>query len=441
MILVFTPNITNRIEYAVKLVLHDICGYDYKITRSADEFTNFKGGRINYSDCPFTAENIIVKPSGFLLENGIRDFQPFITKDEKLPKVFAHNPPTNGINCHLGYDIFSAAFYLITRYEEYLPFEPDGHGRFETNQSLAYRSGFLEKPIIDIYARQFSQKISEIFPHLVKHQKRYKFIPTYDIDIAYAYRGRWIGRNFLAFAKDMLSLDLPNMMQRTKVLLKITDDPFDTYSWQFALQAKYNLSPIYFFLAGKYDRYDKNISVESKWFKELVKTIDKYADAGIHPSMTSHFKKRRLNNEIKILSGILNRPVVKSRQHYLKLSLPETYNNLIKQGIENDFSMGYASHPGFRAGTCTPFYFYDLLADRETTLKVFPTAVMDGTLNDYLKLEPNEALKKIKTIIDEVRMADGTFISLWHNDSLSETGRWKGWRNVYANMVEYAVSS
>ena len=219
-----------------------------------------------------------------------------------------------------------------------------------------------------------------------------------DIDIAYAYRGRWIGRNFLAFAKDMLSLDLPNMMQRTKVLLKITDDPFDTYSWQFALQAKYNLSPIYFFLAGKYDRYDKNISVESKWFKELVKTIDKYADAGIHPSMTSHFKKRRLNNEIKILSGILNRPVVKSRQHYLKLSLPETYNNLIKQGIENDFSMGYASHPGFRAGTCTPFYFYDLLADRETTLKVFPTAVMDGTLNDYLKLEPNEALKKIKKI-------------------------------------------
>jgi len=44
----------------------------------------------------------------------------------------------------------------------------------------------------------------------------------------------------------------------------------------------------------------------------------------------------------------------------------------------------------------------------------------------------------IKFIIDKVKKVNGTFISLWHNESLSEKWRWKGWRIVYDRLLEYA---
>jgi hypothetical protein len=130
-----------------------------------------------------------------------------------------------------------------------------------------------------------------------------------------------------------------------------------------------------------------------------------------------------------------------SRQHYLMLSFPHTYQQLQKLGIREDYSMGYAANSGFRAGTFTPFRFYDLTTECETTLVIHPFAVMDVTLRHYLKLTPDDALERIKQLIDKVRKVDGTFTSLWHNESLSEHGVWKGWRGIFEGMVEYAVKS
>lgn len=99
--------------------------------------------------------------------------------------------------------------------------------------------------------------------------------------------------------------------------------------------------------------------------------------------------------------------------------------------------MGFASHAGFRAGTCTPFMFYDLTLESETRLKVFPMIIMDGTLKDYMKLKPSEALEKIRSLIDTVKAVEGTFISLWHNDALTDSGPWEGWQDVYCGLIEY----
>ena len=105
-------------------------------------------------------------------------------------------------------------------------------------------------------------------------------------------------------------------------------------------------------------------------------------------------------------------------------------------GIKEDYSMGYASYPGFRAGTSSPFNFYDLAAEYETDLVIFPFAVMDVTLRQYLSLTPQEALDRIKNILQQVKQVEGTFLSLWHNESLSGQGIWKGWREVFEGMIE-----
>jgi len=118
--------------------------------------------------------------------------------------------------------------------------------------------------------------------------------------------------------------------------------------------------------------------------------------------------------------------------------LPDTYRDLIELDIQEDYTMGYASDYGFRAGLCTPFFFYDLDLEVETSLKIFPFALMEGTLKYYQKVSPEKAMEHIRPLIDEVKKVNGCFISLWHNDSMNDLGTWKGWQKVYLEMVEYA---
>ena len=121
------------------------------------------------------------------------------------------------------------------------------------------------------------------------------------------------------------------------------------------------------------------------------------------------------------------------------LKLPETYRRLIELDITDDYTMGYNQMVGFRAGICTPFRFYDLDNEQVTPLRVHPFAVMDATLKYYMKVNPEDAMNHIQPLIDEVRAVHGDFVSLWHNESLSENRIWNGWEKVYRQLIQAAV--
>jgi hypothetical protein len=239
--------------------------------------------------------------------------------------------------------------------------------------------------------------------------------------------------------KSILKFDFHEIVERTKVILRLQKDPYDTYDFQLDVLKKYKFRSIYFFLLGDYGVNDKNLPIESKRFQALIKRIGDYAYVGIHPSYGSNKSSEQLKKEVGRLSKVLHRDVTLSRQHFLKLTLPETYRNLIDLDITDDYTMGYASQIGFRASICTPFNFYDLDMDIETKLKIHPFAVMEGTLKYAMKVQPEEAFKKIKPLIDEAKAVNGVFVSLFHNDSLNNEKLWLGWRAVYEEMVEYAV--
>ena len=97
--------------------------------------------------------------------------------------------------------------------------------------------------------------------------------------------------------------------------------------------------------------------------------------------------------------------------------------------------MGYGSDIGFRAGTCTPFNYYDLEKEQETSLKVYPFQVMDITLNHYKKHNVTTAISAIEDIIEKIKNVNGTFVTIWHNEALSDHGHWKGWETVYREML------
>jgi DNA-directed RNA polymerase subunit L len=145
----------------------------------------------------------------------------------------------------------------------------------------------------------------------------------------------------------------------------------------------------------------------------------------------------KLKEEKKRLESIINQPVTKSRQHFLRFDLPETFQNLVDLEIEEEYSMGYASHYGFRTGTCTPFYFYDMEHEIQTPLKLFPFAVMDVTLKDYLQYSNKKSFQIMKQLADEVKKVNGTFITLNHNETFNEFGRFKGWKSIYERLFKY----
>lgn len=434
MLLIYTSKKTTRLNYIFRLVFNELLGVEFSFTVDKNEFKEYKGPKLNYSEQVFDDE-LYIASRKLLFEKGIIE-QDFKFVDFEGINVFFH---TFKKKSALPFDPFAASFYLLSRYEEYLPYMKDIYGRFDAPESIAFQQGFLHKPVVNIWAQKIKQIIKNKFPEFETNEPNYKFIPTIDIDSAYAYRLKGFIRILGGYFKSLGKFNIPEIIERTKVLMGSIPDPFDTFDYQLELQKKYELDPIYFMLFADYGLNDKNIPTYNRTFQALIKMLGDYADVGIHPSFTSNSVSGKLQKEIRNLSQILNKEITKSRQHFLKLHLPETYRNLISMDITDDYTMGYASQVGFRAGICSPFLFYDLEMDIITSLRIHPFAVMEGTFKDYMKIEASDVMSHVKPLIDEIKAVNGTFISLWHNESLSNQGRWVGWKDAYEEMIKYAI--
>ena len=435
MILIYAPVQTARLSYTLHLMMGTLLGQEFAVTKKLEEYKAFEGPRFSYGK-KADDTSLFFASAGLLFEKGIGNPVVQDGEYEGIKTIF----PVFDRNAALPYDPFSAVFFMVSRYEEYLPYRKDMYGRFTAPESLAHKKGFLQKPVVHYWTRHVGEVLCRHFPGLKIRQLQYRFLPTYDIDQAWSFRGKGFVRTAGAYLKSLAQGNIREVVERTRVIAGIDPDPFDTYDYQLALQKRYRLRPVYFFLFSRYGEYDKNIPVTNSRFRQLIKRLADYADTGIHPSYASNPDTDILKREIRDLSKVLNLEISRSRQHFLKLHIPETYHKLAECDIETDYTMGFAALPGFRAGICVPYQFYDVDMETIIPIMVVPFAVMDGTLNDYMKLQPDAAIETIGKLISEVKAVGGVFSSLWHNDSLSETGRWTGWRRVYEELVSRAAT-
>ena len=434
MLLIYSHKITPRVRYIFKHIFTRTLLISVDFTSKIEEFVAHNGPKMTYTKTPLGNE-FFVKSNDLLFEQGVNDMEMMIQNWDDVPCFFKA-----GGKSAIPFDIFAASFYLISRYEEYLPHVKDKHGRYTAEQSLAFKYRFLEKPVVDIWAYKLLEVLKEKFPDYEYKKREYEFISTIDIDNAYAYKYKSFVRRVGGFFKDLLFFKLINIWNRFAVTFNIKKDPFDTFQQIINIRKEKNIKTIFFFLIGDYTTFDTNVSASKNKFRLLIKEMVDYALVGLHPSYFTMTNASLLKKEKLRLEGIINMPIQRSRQHYLRFSLPETYQNLIDLEVEEDYSMGYASNVGFRAGTCTPFYFYDLDFEIQTPLKVFPFALMDTTLNDYMKLTPRQSLGRIRDLKNEVKAVNGSFITLFHNESLSDYDRWKGWKRLYDSMIKIAIS-
>ena len=433
MVLVYTHHITPRVKYAFNMLFQQFLSCEVTYTTQVEEFIAYDGVKISYTKNPLGKE-LFFRSHSILFEKGIVE-QEIHVRSWKGQKIFFEQTD----NSAMPFDVFAAGFYLLSRYEEYLPHIKDRFHRFPAKQSLAYKNSFLKIPIIEYWLKELVLVLQTKFPNFNPPSRQFKFLNTIDVDNAYCYLEKGLIRTVGAVCRSLLRFDFKPISKRFKVLLGKEKDPYDTFDYLLKLQKKYDFESIYFFLLADYGHNDKNITHTSKKFQTLVKTISDYVKVGIHPSWASNSDSHKLSMEINRLESIVNREVHRSRQHFLRLDLPNTYRRLIDLGILHDYTMGYAAQVGFRAGTSLPFYFYDLDMEMQTSLLIHPFAVMDGTLNEYMELPIDDAQYLVKEIINYVKEVDGVFISLWHNETLGDNRNWKDWRQVYEYTIEEAL--
>ncbi|WP_027138472.1 polysaccharide deacetylase family protein [Gaetbulibacter saemankumensis] len=426
MLLVYTHAISPRMKYVFKHICTRILGIEVSFTDKIEVFIAHDSLKMSYTRQQLGKE-FFIKSHDILFEQGLSDIEINIHDWEDTQCFFY-----NGEKSTIPFDIFAASFYLLSRYEEYLPHVKDDYGRFVATESIAYKYNFLRQPVVDVWAYKFKTALQEYFPDFEFPTRTYSIKPIIDVPSAYHFKLKGIMRTLGGSLKDLIQFKFKSLYNRYMVLFGLKHDPYDTFKYIINKQKQSSYKFLFFFLIGGYSTYDKGINPNKRKYVSLIKHIADYCEVGLKTSFFAIEDQAVLKKEKLKMEDILNNPLKASRNSFSKLNLPESYRNLIELEVKEDYTMGYVNHMGFRAGTCTPFLFYDLDYEVQTPLKICPYHVMDYTLLKSHSLLDKK--KYLKEMIQEVKNVKGEFVPVFHNYTFSDLHRWHGFKELF-NMI------
>lgn len=426
-VIIFSEIKSERLNYVCEFIFNTVLKVNYSITHSFSEFKNSNYFKLSYSEKALD-KTFHIAPHTLLFETTLTNEKPEVLFKNDLIYFFESK------NSDFHFDIFAATFYLISRLEEWLLFESDVHQRFEAKNSILFQHKLHLKPVIEIWIEEFKTELQNFYPTIIFPKKQFKAISTIDVDNLYAFKHKGFVRTTGAIAKDIIKFNLKNLATRLRVLRGKQKDPFDIYESISDFCLQHNIPLVYFFLFKTGTSYDRTVNPNSAAFKNVFTILkNKKALIGLHPSYNSSVDETLLKQEVTDFSKAINETVTISRQHYLRFNIKTTPNQLLKNGIIADFTMGFASQIGFRAGTSLPFYYYDFTAEKKTELLFVPFCAMDGAYLVYDKITPEETLTSLLNLANEVKKVNGLFISVYHERTFYDE-LCKGFGEVYKKL-------
>ncbi len=427
MLLIYTHKITPRFIYIMRHLFTRILGIEIKFTTLVEDFIRHKGPKITYTKQPLQNE-FFIRSNDLLFEQGINQFEIPVEEWEGVPCFFS-----TGDRSNIPFDIFAASFFLLSRYEEYLPHVKDQHGRFPPTESLAYRHNFLHLPVVDMWTYKFLEKLKERFPDVQSKRRGFRYISVIDVTTSHCYAHRGLIRSLAGLLLDLGRFRIKRIFQRMAVLLKIRQDPYDNFNLLMKYHKDFPCKSIFFFQFAEYSTYDKNVSTENNKFRYLIKSVADYSVVSLAASYSSFSDIEILKQEKKRLSEVLHRPIRYIRTRYNRVDIPLTYRNLVDAEFMDDYSMGYTHVMGFRAGTCSSFNFFDINMELQQPIRVHPFAVHDYALLRY-KSE-DDILVALDNMYRQIKSVDGEMITVFSNELLGETHK-VDWLELYRKVLK-----
>ncbi|WP_344925612.1 polysaccharide deacetylase family protein [Aquimarina addita] len=424
MLLIYVHKITPRVSYTFKQICKRILGLDIDFTSKIESFIAHDGPKFSYGKQPLGKE-LYFQSVELLFEHGFNEVDIQVTSWGEVSCFF----PVKHPEAALPFDVFAASFYLLTRYEEYLPHVKDEMGRFIATESIAYIHDFLQEPVVDIWALSFKKILLEKYPDIQFLKKTFRMLPIVTVSQTFAYRKKGILRSIGGGVRDVLKLRLHEVTNRIKVVIGVKKDPYDTFDFIIDLQKKKKRTCAVLFGLGDYSNTEINISHSAPANREVIKHVSDYMDVGLKVSYDAITDLIQLKEEKKRIENIVNRQLEISLCSFYKIKLPEAYRNFVELEIKEDFSMAYPEHAGFRAGTCTPFMFYDLDYEVQTPLIIYSPCC--NPLSFTTNKNESEIKKELLAYVSKIKKVDGVFIPFFSNGLFSELNNQQFWKSIF----------
>lgn len=391
MVLIFVNRNTARKEYIIKHIFKRILQLEFKICTDLSEFIAHSGAKLSYGKKPL-GEEFFIWSHDLLDHTGIDDYEIDITSWHDLPIFFQAE-----IKSQIPFDLFAASFYLITRYEEYLPQVKDDLGRFSPIGSLAATHDFIKLPLVDLWMNRFSELLVDRFNITLSQKRNHINHLIIDTPSVFKYKLRGPLEFIASVFKQLSKFRLGDFILNIAVNLGFKKDPFDIYD---RLVERYKRSGnyikiSYFFHLGNYNIVDNGVSYKHRKYQELIKHLADYFTVGVR--FTSDASLEQIKKQSKRFENITNRPTRYSIAALGKITIPDHYKILVELEQVTDFSMGYPSQPGFRASTGSPFYFYDLDYEVQTPLLINPYALHYGSIEKFTFNGQKEIISQLKS--------------------------------------------
>lgn len=424
-------------EYCFHVLFRELLGLDYQVVFSDQAHYNLQlpgGERIVIEDHFFSGQ----KEDHYLLpENVPENACTFNSPFDGTPNtaIFGRNHFVFGDKeAVCGVDVFASAFFMLTRWEEYVLPHRDRHQRFPAEKSLAFKAGFLDRPVVNEYALLLRQMFARIGWKLPPKTRQYQLSITCDADHP---RLWWTAASR---AKTVAaSLFKRGDWQEAGYWLKnhvfYKKDPYDVFDEWMDLFEKKGYKGYFNFLGHRPASSDCWYPLEHPFVRNLIRNMAQRGHiVGFHPSYEAFENREVFDKELASLRAVAPSPVTTGRQHYLRFAAPHTWQVWDDAGMAWDSTLGYPEAEGFRCGICQDYPVFNFLTRKRLALREKPLIAMDVTLALYRQYTPETAIERLQYLQRQVERHGGEFVLLWHNSSWNHYF-WADWRKVFSTFV------
>ena len=428
MILIYCTKTSPRIEYVFDHILKLILHQKFCITNSKPEFIDFKGYKFSYASVPVSDE-LFFQSYGLLEETGLDNLIIKTFEWENIKCFFKV-----GKKSAIPFDIFSAIFFLLSRYEEYMPHSSGNHSHFRYQESFAYKENFLETPIIDIWIEKLVSVLKNKMNLKCKidpnNQKASIIISSLH---TYKYINKYPFESYMIWFKNLINLNLWEVIEQFFVFLKIIPDPWEIDNHVKNLLISLKTKVLFFFPFSSNSFFNNEAPRTNEYFKNHIKDFFDIFKIGLLPSNNAIKKLETFELENSNISNLVHTKIneILLKEGLNKIS--EDYKNLISMDEATDFSMGYIDAFGYRASTCTSFFFYDLSNETKTSLTVTPFCAHHRLIEST---NLNKVINKIQNFNEISKIYSGSFSIILNNEIFEKSVKNSKLRSHFISVIE-----
>ena len=421
-------------KYIIGTLLSGFLGLDFGLFIDKD---------IRHYSISFENSEIIIKDFFFALypdglsylisdalpEKIIRVNNAFI-KEKDIPVIFGTDQfEIDDKKFICGIDIFASSFFMLTRWEEYVSRIRDEHKRFPHTESIAYKYGIMDRPVVNEYVEMLWSILLRAGYNGVRKTRSFNLVLTHDIDHL-DYPG-----NVRIIAGDVLKRkDLKLAREHFRSYVISGSNPYDTFNFIMSASEKLGISSHFYFMSSATGLApDTKFYLNSARFRSKIREIKQRGHKiGFHPGYYTFDDPLRWRNEKLLLERVSETDIAEGRQHYLRMEVPDTLRIWSRNNMKIDSTLGYANKEGFRCGTGDIFPIFDFLERVQLNVWECPLIIMDGTLKRHYTLD--EALSMIQYYFTVCRKYNSALTLLFHNSTFYGEG-WEGYDSLYTKAL------